>query len=81
MKILTALVILAWTGWLLQAPDADTSGQDVALAPPDPRRKWLIRGGLGIAAIALIVLAAPWVQRWSNATVRQPIGQPRSRSG
>jgi HlyD family secretion protein len=57
---------------------ADTSGQDVALAPPDPRRKWLIRGGLGIAAIALIVLAAPWVQRWSNATVSVPYDRVRT---
>ena len=57
---------------------ADTSGQDVALAPPDPRRKWLILGGLGIAAIALIVLAAPWVQRWSNATVSVPYDRVRT---
>mgnify|MGYP001552472431 FL=1 len=57
---------------------ADTSGQDVALAPPDPRRKWLILGGLGIAAFALIVLAAPWVQRWSNATVSVPYDRVRT---
>ena len=57
---------------------ADTSAQDIQLAPRDPRRKWLIIVGIGVAAIALIVLAAPSVQRWANATVSVPYERVRT---
>ena len=57
---------------------ADTSGQDVQLAPPDPRRKRLIILGVVIAAIALAVVAAPAVQRWANATVSVPADRVRT---
>jgi len=57
---------------------ADTSAQDIQLAPRDPRRKWLIIIGIGVAAIALIVLAAPSVQRWANATVSVPLDRVRT---
>ncbi len=56
---------------------ADTSGQDVQLEPPDPRRKRLIIAGVAIAAIVLVVLAAPSVQRWANATVSVPYDRVR----
>ena len=57
---------------------ADTSAQDVPLAPRDPRRKWLLLGGIAAALIALIVLAAPSVQRWANATVSVPVERVRT---
>ena len=57
---------------------ADTSAQDVQLAPRDPRRKWLVLAGVAIAAIALIALAAPAVQRWANATVSVPAERVRT---
>ena len=57
---------------------ADTSAQDVQLAPRDPRRKWLLLGGIVAALIALIVLAAPSVQRWANATVSVPMERVRT---
>ena len=57
---------------------ADTSGQDVQLAPPDPRRKWLILGGAGIIAIVLAILVAPSVQRWANASVSVPYDRVRT---
>ena len=57
---------------------ADTSAQDVQLAPPDPRRKRLIVASIAIAAIALIVVAAPWVKRWANATVSVPFERIRT---
>jgi len=48
---------------------ADTSSQDIKLAPPDPWRKRLLLAGVGVALIALTTVAIPWVQRWANATV------------
>ena len=56
---------------------ADTSAQDVPLAPRDPRRKYLILAGIAIAAVALVVLAAPAVNRWANATVSVPFERIR----
>ncbi len=57
---------------------ADTSAQDVQLAPPDPRRKRLIIGGISIAVLAAIVIAAPWVKRWATATVSVPFERIRT---
>ena len=48
------------------------------LAPRDPRRKWLALAGIAVVAIALIVLAAPAVQRWANATVSVPAERVRT---
>ena len=48
---------------------ADTSSQDIQLAPPDPWRKRLALAAVGVALIALTTVAIPWVQRWTNATV------------
>jgi HlyD family secretion protein len=57
---------------------ADTSAQDVQLAPRDPRRKLLII--VAAACIALIVAfqSAPSVQRWANATVSVPYERVRT---
>jgi len=50
----------------------------VPLAPRDPRRKRLILLGIGIAAIALATMAAPWVKRWANASVSVPYERIRT---
>ena len=57
---------------------ADTSAQDVRLAPRDPRRNQLILAGIGVAVIASIIFAAPWVKRWANATVSVPFDRIRT---
>ena len=57
---------------------ADTSAQDVRLAPRDPRRNQLIFAGIGVAVIASILFAAPWVKRWANATVSVPFERVRT---
>tara|TARA_R110002096_G_scaffold154_15_gene835 strand:- start:1951 stop:3243 length:1293 start_codon:yes stop_codon:yes gene_type:complete len=57
---------------------ADTSAQDVVLEAEDPRRKQLVFIGIGIAVIASILFAAPWVKRWANATVSVPMDRVRT---
>ena len=57
---------------------ADTSAQDVTLAPPDPRRKKLVLAAVAIAAIVLVVVATPAVKRWANASVSVPIDRIRT---
>ena len=57
---------------------ADTSAQDVRLAPRDPRRNQLIFGAIGVTVIASILFAAPWVKRWADATVSVPIERIRT---
>ncbi len=47
------------------------------LAPPDPRRKLLIIGAIAAATVVLVVLAAPAVTRWANATVSVPFDRVR----
>lgn len=56
---------------------ADTSAQDVRLEPRDPRRNQLIFAGIGVAVIASILFATPWVKRWANATVSVPYDRIR----
>lgn len=48
------------------------------LAPRDPRRNQLIFAGIGVAVIASILFAAPWVKRWANATVSVPYDRVRT---
>lgn len=57
---------------------SDTSAQDVVLEAEDPRRKQLVFIGIGIAVIASILFAAPWVKRWANATVSVPLDRVRT---
>lgn len=57
---------------------ADTSGQDIQLAPPDPRRKRLILGAIALAVVVAGVLAAPSVKRWATATVSVPYERIRT---
>ena len=56
----------------------DTSAQDVQLAPPDPRRKYMILGGIGFAVVVAAWLVVPFVQRWANATVSVPADRVRT---
>jgi HlyD family secretion protein len=51
---------------------ADTSGQDIRLAPPSQRRRMLIGGGLALAALLAIGLLAPFVSGWLQAEVSVP---------
>ena len=47
---------------------ADTSAQDVAIAPRSKRKHWLIGAGAGVVAVvAFAVFALPSVLRWSEA--------------
>ena len=48
------------------------------LAPADPRRKYLVAGGVGIVVIAAFLLALPTLQRWANASVSVPIDRVRT---
>lgn len=48
------------------------------LAPRDPRRKQLIIGGICVALVAAVWVAAPAVQRWANATVSVPADRVRT---
>lgn len=57
---------------------ADTSAQDVRLAPQNPRRKQLVLIAIGLAILALAVLAAPSVKRWANATNSVPLDRVRT---
>ena len=48
------------------------------LAPRDPRRNQLIFASIGVAVIASILFAAPWVKRWANATISVPYDRVRT---
>lgn len=56
---------------------ADTSAQDIQLAPPSPRRRQLIIVAVAGALVLLAVLVAPAVNRWANATVSVPFERVR----
>lgn len=48
------------------------------MAPPDPRRNQLIIAGIGVAVVASILFAAPWVKRWADATISVPVDRVRT---
>jgi HlyD family secretion protein len=50
----------------------DTSGQDIKLAPPSQRRRMLIAGGIGIAALVVLGVLAPIIGNWLLAEVSIP---------
>jgi len=50
----------------------------VRLTPQDPRRNQLILAGVGVAVIASILFAAPWVKRWADATISVPLDRVRT---
>lgn len=50
----------------------DTSGQDIKLAPPSQRRRLMLAGGIGAAALVLVALLAPALGNWLQAEVSIP---------
>lgn len=56
---------------------ADTSAQDVQLAPKSSRNRNIIGGSALLVLMTLVWMAVPAVQRWSNATVSIPLDRLR----
>ena len=48
------------------------------LAPRDPRKRRIAVAAGGVIMIAAVLLAAPWVKRWANATVSVPYDRVRT---
>jgi HlyD family secretion protein len=55
----------------------DTSAQDVRLAPRDPRKRQIALAAGSAVVIVVVLLAAPWVKRWANASVSIPYDRVR----
>lgn len=55
----------------------DTSAQDVRLAPRDPRKRQIALAAASAVVIVAVLLAAPWVKRWANASVSIPFDRVR----
>ncbi len=53
-------------------PIANTSGQDVALAPPSWRRFWIVAGAAAPAAAVAAVWFVPAIVRWTSAEAAVP---------
>lgn len=45
----------------------DTSAQDERIEPPSRRKRLLVGAGVGVAVVAVSMVAAPWLLRWSEA--------------
>ena len=56
---------------------ADTSAQDVRLAPRSKTRRNALLGITGLAVLFVAWFAAPAVTRWANATISVPIDRVR----
>ncbi len=56
---------------------ADTSAQDVQVAPKKPWLRWVLLGGGVIALVLLVWLALPAVQRWAGSSVSVPLDRLR----
>jgi HlyD family secretion protein len=56
---------------------ADTSAQDVRLAPKSSRTRNIIGGSALLVLMTLIWMAAPAVQRWASASVSVPLDRLR----
>lgn len=56
---------------------ADTSAQDVRLAPRSMRNRRIVGASVLLLLLALVWMAVPVVQRWANATVTVPIERLR----
>jgi len=57
---------------------ADTSAQDVRIEPPRPYKRRILLGAGAILIIASVVFAAPWAERWANATISVPYDRIRT---
>ncbi|MFT5561606.1 MAG: HlyD family secretion protein [Candidatus Azotimanducaceae bacterium] len=58
---------------------ADTSGQDIVLAPPNKNKKYLLISGVVLVIILVAGFVSPAISRWSNAEVT--ISEARLRIG
>lgn len=56
---------------------SDTSAQDVRIEPPRPHKRRILLGAAAVVIIASLVLAAPWAERWANATISVPYDRIR----
>jgi HlyD family secretion protein len=56
---------------------ADTSAQDVRLAPRSQRNRRIVGGSAVLLLLALVWMAVPLVQRWANASVTVPMERLR----
>jgi HlyD family secretion protein len=57
---------------------SDTSAQDTRIKPAKPHKRRILVGSAGVVVIASLVFAAPWVERWANATVSVPFDRVRT---
>lgn len=57
---------------------SDTSAQDVRIEPPRPHKRRMLLGAAAVVIIASLVLAAPWAERWANATISVPYDRIRT---
>ena len=57
---------------------SDTSAQDVHIEPRSPHRRRIVAGTAGVVLIGSILFAAPWVERWVNASVSVPYERIRT---
>ena len=57
---------------------SDTSAQDVRIQPPAPHKRRILLGAAAVVIIATILFAAPWAERWANATISVPYDRIRT---
>ena len=57
---------------------SDTSAQDVRIQPPAPHKRRILLGAAAVVVIATILFAAPWAERWANATMSVPYDRIRT---
>jgi HlyD family secretion protein len=57
---------------------SDTSAQDVRIAHSRPRKRLVLAGASAVIVISSLLFAAPWVERWANATVSVPYDRIRT---
>jgi HlyD family secretion protein len=57
---------------------SDTSAQDVHIEPRSPHGRRIVIGAAGVVVIGTILLAAPWLERWANASVSVPYERIRT---
>lgn len=56
---------------------ADTSAQDVRIAPKSNRNRKIVGGGILVVLLALVWIATPAVKRWADASVTVPLERLR----
>ena len=56
----------------------DTSAQDVRIEPPRPHKRRILVGAAAVVTVASLVFAAPWAERWANATISVPYERIRT---